>query len=94
MFLFWIAWPLTYGTVIGTTVVAVVQSSLGPFAQALIIALVAAIVGAFGQIIAALLARQSAERVLHETRQVSDKVDDVKKKVGAVKRNGDPAPGG
>lgn len=83
------ALALGAGATLGTATVAVTHSSLSPFAQALVLTLVGALVAGFCSIIAALITRQSAQEVknvLHETRAG---IEDVKAKVGADQRESD-----
>ena len=77
------------GAAIAATVIAVVHSGLSPFAQALIIAVVSALIGALGLIVSALLTVMMAgklERAQHETRR---SVEEVKSALGTDRRSGD-----
>lgn len=79
----------TKGAIMGATVIAVVHSGLSSFAQALIIAVVSALIGSFGLIVAALITvimTSKLERSQHETRK---SVEEVKQAIGADRRSSD-----
>lgn len=61
-------YTVTQAAALATAVVAVVHSSLGPFAQALIIAMVGAIISALGLVVAAVIAANEARRSREEIR--------------------------
>lgn len=77
------------GAALGTTTVAVTHSSLGPFAQALILTLVGGMVAGFCSIIAALITRQATQDVKEAVHETRSSVDDLKSKVGADRRQGE-----
>lgn len=84
------AYILAKGIALGGIVVAVVHSGLSPFAQALIIAVVSALIGALGVITAALLTVIITGRLEHSQNETRKAVEDVKRAVGADNREGDP----
>ena len=80
---------LAAGAALGTTTVAVTHSNLSPFAQALILTVVGALVAGMCSIIAALIMRQSAQEVKNAVHETHSSVDDIKSKVGADRREAD-----
>ena len=84
-----LVWPATKGVVIGVTVIGVINSGLSPFAQALIIALVSATIGALGIIVAALIASHEAQRQREHLQTIQQTSEDIKAAVGADRRRVD-----
>lgn len=77
------------GAAIAATVIAIIHSGLSSFAQALIIAIVSALIGALGLIVSALITVMMAgklEQAQHDTRQ---SVEEVKSALGADRRQDD-----
>lgn len=84
-----IIWPVSKGVTMGATVIAVVNSGLSPFAQAIIIAIVSAAIGASGVIIAALIAVGEAREQRGHLESIQRTGEDIKQAVGADRRKRD-----
>lgn len=69
--------------------IAVIHSSLSPFSQALIIAVVSALIGSFGLIVAALITVIMTSRLERSQKETHQSIEDVKQALGTDRRSSD-----
>lgn len=81
--------PIVKGLALGIITVAVVQSGLTPFQQALIIAVVSALIGALGVITAAVVSARANNEILDRQKTLAEQLADIKGAIGATKRQED-----